>query len=185
MPSFTSRSTASCSYHENSVAASLLHLWSLKQVEPLTYQICAHQAFACWNWHNRRAPRPPARKTQKSGQPKANHAPSRAAVSSEKSTTRRLKFLTSKSSSWSMRRLDGLVVHRSTWLENLVVIRRRTRLHAPPGFLASPSRAGGLSMRLPCAETLLLTSSNITRWHHHSTLAATQARPCQQKPHQP
>ena len=39
------------------------------------YQICAHQAFACRNRHNRRALRPPARKTKKSGQPKANHAP--------------------------------------------------------------------------------------------------------------
>ena len=38
-------------------------------------QICAHQAFACRNRSHRRAPRPPARKTQKSGQPKASHAP--------------------------------------------------------------------------------------------------------------
>ena len=36
-----------------------------------------------------------------------------------------------------------------------MVIRRRTRHHAPPGFLASPSRAGGLSTHLPLAETLL------------------------------
>ena len=82
----------------------------------------------------------------------------RAVVSPEKSTTRRLRFLTSRSSSWYTRRPDGLVVHRSTWLENLVVIQRLTRFHAPPGSLASPSRAGGLSTRLPCAETLLLTS---------------------------
>ena len=127
------------------------------------YQICAHQAFACQNRHNRRAPRPPARKTQKSDQPKANHAPPRAAVSSEKSTMHRLRFLTSRSSSWSTYRPDGLVVHRSTWPENLVVIRRRTRLHVPPGFLASPSRAGGLSTCLPHAETLLRTSSDVTR----------------------
>ena len=45
------------------------------------------------------------------------------------------------------RRPNGLVVHRSTSPENLVVIRRRTRLHVPPGFPASPSRAGGLSTR--------------------------------------
>ena len=38
------------------------------------YQICAHQAFAYRNRSHRRAPRPPARKTQKSGQPKASHA---------------------------------------------------------------------------------------------------------------
>ena len=86
------------------------------------YQICAHQAFACRNQHNRRAPRPPARKTQKSCQPKANHATPCAAVSSGKSTTRRLRFLTSRSSSWSTRHPNSLLVHRSTWLENLVVI---------------------------------------------------------------
>ena len=115
------------------------------------YQICAHQAFAYRNQHNRRAPWPPARKTQKSGQPKANHAPPCAAVSSGKSSTRRLRFLTSRSSSWSTHHSDGLVVHRSTWPENLVVIRRHTRhlglrhlLHAPMDFAR--------------AETLLLTS---------------------------
>ena len=63
------------------------------------YQICAHQAFAYRNRSHRRAPRPPARKTQKSGQPKASHAPPRAAVSFEKSLTRRLRFLTSRSCS--------------------------------------------------------------------------------------
>ena len=111
------------------------------------YQICAHQAFACRNRHNRRAPWPPMRKTQKFGQPKVNHALPRTAVSSGKSTTCRLRFLTSRSSSWSTCRPDGLVVHWSTWPENLVVIWRCTRLHAPPGFPASPSRPGGLSMR--------------------------------------
>ena len=105
-------------------------------------QICAHQAFACRNRSHRRASRPPARKTQKSGQPKASHAPPRVAVSFGKSLTRRLKFLTSRSSSWYTRRPEGLIVHRSTWPENLVVIQRRTRLHVPPGFPASPSRAG-------------------------------------------
>ena len=85
----------------------------------------------------------------------------RAVVSPEKSITRRLRFLTSRSSSWYTRRLDGLVVHRFTWPENLVVIRRLTRLHAPLGSLASPSCAGGLSTRLPRAETLLLTSSDV------------------------
>ena len=108
-------------------------------------QICAHQAFACRNRSHRRASRPPARKTQKSGQPKASHAPPRAAVSFGKSLTRCLKFLTSRSSSWYTRRPEGLVVHRSTWPENLVVIRRRTHRHVPPGFPASPSRAGALA----------------------------------------
>ena len=40
------------------------------------------------------------------------------------------------------RRHDGLLVHRFTWPENLVVNRCRTRLHAPPGFLSSPPCAG-------------------------------------------
>ena len=39
------------------------------------YQICAHQDFACRNQPHKRAPRPPARKTQKSGQLKSTHAP--------------------------------------------------------------------------------------------------------------
>ena len=39
------------------------------------------------------------------------------------------------------RRHDGLLIHRSTWLENLVVNRCCTRLHAP-GFLIYPPRAG-------------------------------------------
>ena len=39
------------------------------------------------------------------------------------------------------RRHDGLLVHRFTWPENLVVKRCLTRLHAPPGFLTSPPRA--------------------------------------------
>ena len=98
------------------------------------YQICAHQASACRNRSHRRAPRPPTRKTQKSGQLKASHVPPRAAVSFGKSLTRRLRVLTSRLSSWYTRRLDGLFVHRSTWPENLVVIRRRTRLHTPLGF---------------------------------------------------
>ena len=38
-------------------------------------QICAHQDFACRNQQHRRAPRPPTRKTQKSGQPKSTYMP--------------------------------------------------------------------------------------------------------------
>ena len=45
------------------------------------YQTCAHQAFAYRNRSHRRAPRPPVRKTQKSGQPKASHAPQIASES--------------------------------------------------------------------------------------------------------
>ena len=80
----------------------------------LTYQICANPSFACRNQPHKRAPRPPARKTQKSGKPKPSHTPPRTAVSSGKSTTCRLRFLTSRSSSWYTRCPDGLAVHRST-----------------------------------------------------------------------
>ena len=41
----------------------------------LTYQICANPSFSCQNQPHRRAPRPPARKTQKSGKPKPSHTP--------------------------------------------------------------------------------------------------------------
>ena len=131
MPSFRSGFTASRSRH-----GSLLCLDPEAQaIRVSPYQICAHQAFACRNRSHRRAPRHPPRKTQKSGQPKSSHVPPRAADSFGKSLTRHLRFLTSRPSSWYTRRPDGLFVHRSTWPENLVAIRHRTRLHAPPGFL--------------------------------------------------
>ena len=62
------------------------------------YQICTHQAFACRNRPHRCAPRPPARKTQKSDQPKPSHTPPRAAVSSGISPTRHIGILTGRSS---------------------------------------------------------------------------------------
>ena len=92
MPSFRSGSTALHSSHGNSVVASLLHLWSLKQVEPLTLQICANQAFTWRNQPHRRAPRSPVRKTKKSGHPKLCHAPPCASVVSGKTPMRRLRF---------------------------------------------------------------------------------------------
>ena len=75
----------------------------------------------------------------------------RAAVSSGKSPTRRLRFLTSRLSSWYTRRPDGLLIHRFRESEIPALIRPYTRPHAPLGFLASPSRASGLSTRLPRA----------------------------------
>ena len=71
MPSFRSGFTASRSRH-----GSLLCLDPEAQaIRVSPYQICAHQASTCRNRSHRRAPRPPARKTQNSGQPKACHAP--------------------------------------------------------------------------------------------------------------
>ena len=76
----------------------------------------------------------------------------RAADSFEKSLTRRLRFLTSRSSSWYTRRPEGLHVHRSSEPETPALIRPYTRPHTPLGFLASSSRAGSLSTHLPCAK---------------------------------
>ena len=70
MPSFRSEFTASRSRH-----GSLLCLDPEAQaIRVSPYQICAHQDFAFQNRSHRRAPRPPARKTQKSSQAKASHA---------------------------------------------------------------------------------------------------------------
>ena len=126
------------------------------------YQICAYQDFVCWNQPHRRAPRPLVRKTQKSGQPKSTQVPPHAAVSFGKSPTRRLRFLTSRLSFRYTCRPDSLLVHRSTEPETPALIWPYTRPHAPLGFLASPSRAGGLSMRLPRAE--------ICYWCHLTSL---------------
>ena len=59
---------------------------------------------------------------------------------------------------------DGLVVHRSTWPENMVVIRRCTRHHAPPGFLAAPPCAGEHCTLLPRADF----AADVI-WHHMMT----------------
>ena len=68
------------------------------------------------------------------------------------SHTRRRRFSTPNLDLSHTRRQDGLVVHRFTWPENLVVIRRCTRHHTPPRFLAFPPRAGEHCMLLPCTE---------------------------------
>ena len=80
------------------------------------YQICAHQAFACRNRPHRRAPRPPARKTQKSSRPKPSHAPPRVAVSSRISPTRHIKILIGRS---SLVTCTALSASSSTGLQNL------------------------------------------------------------------
>ena len=80
------------------------------------YPICAHQAFACRNWPHRCAPRPPTRKTQKSSQPKPNHAPPRVAVSSGISPTCHIGILTGRS---SLVTRAALLASLSTDLQNL------------------------------------------------------------------
>ena len=102
------------------------------------YQICAHQAFAWWNQLDRPAPRHIATKTQEPDRQRQPHAPSRADNGSWNSHTRRHRFSTPSLDLSHTHCQDGLVVHRSTWPENLVVIRRCTRFQAPPGFLTFP-----------------------------------------------
>ena len=80
---------------------------------------------------HRRAPRPPVRKTQKSGLLKPCHAPPRASVVFGK-YPRAASDSDFRSCSWYTRRHDGLLVHRSTEPEILGLNRAHTRLHAPP-----------------------------------------------------
>ena len=83
MPSFRSEFTASRSRH-----GSLLCLDPETQaIRVSPYQICAHQDFACRNRSHKRAPRPPARKPQKSIQSKASHAPQIASESLSRATS--------------------------------------------------------------------------------------------------
>ena len=150
----------------------------LKQSRDLTLQICANPYFAWWNQHHRRAPRPLAKETQKLDLQRQLHASPHADNGSSNSHTRRCRFSTPRLDLSHTRRQEGLVVHQSTWPENLVVIRCGTYLHAPPRFLASPSRANGLSTRQNIAP-------DVTGWRHHSMSATTQAHPRQQEPRQP
>uniref|UniRef100_A0A7N2L108 GH18 domain-containing protein n=1 Tax=Quercus lobata TaxID=97700 RepID=A0A7N2L108_QUELO len=78
-----------------------------------------------------RAPRHIAAKTQKPDLQRQPHAPPRATNGSWNSHTRRQRFSTPSSDHSHTRRQAGLVVHRSTWPENLVIIRALTRFHAP------------------------------------------------------
>ena len=114
-----------------------------------TYQICAHQAFACRNRPHRRAPRPPARKTQKSGQPKPSHAPLHAAVSFGISPTRHIGILTGKS---SLVTCVALLASSSTDLQNL-------RFWHPFDLTC-------VTTRLPSFGLLLHAPANIARSNH-------------------
>ena len=76
--------------------------------------------------------------------------------------TRCHNFLICNSSIDHTRRPIGLVDHRSAYGRNLAFNHWSTRLHTPPGFLASHPCAGGNCM---------LLSSDVTGWRHHSTSA--------------
>ena len=105
--------------------------------------------------------RPLATKTQEPDLQRQPHAPPRMDNGSWNSHTRRHRFSTPSLDLSHTRHQDSLAVHRSTWPENLVVIRRCTCHHAPPGFLASPPRTGEHCTLLPRADT---TSDVI--WRH-------------------
>ena len=134
-----------------------------------SYQICAHQVFAWWNQQDKRAPRHIATKTQEPNLQRQSHAPPHAKNGSWNSHTRHRRFSTPNSDLSHMCRQDGLVVSRSTWLENLIIIRRHTRLHS-------------LLRYLPRHHTLVhvvtrrKTDADVIRWHHHST-SVGHARP--------
>ena len=73
------------------------------------------------------------------------------------------------------RRHDGLLVHRFTWPENLVVKHCRTRLHAPPGFLTSPPRASEhvRSCHAPKSAADVIWRHRMTSSLHVSSHAST------------
>ena len=138
-------STASCSRH-----GSLLCLDPQAQaiyVSP--YQICAHQAFTCRNRSHRRGPWPSARKTQKSGQQKASHAPPRAKIASESLPRAASDSLTSRSCSCTCAAMTASsttdLPTEEIWLSKDVA-RTTTRhlgfwplLHAPVNMHAPPT----------------------------------------------
>ena len=89
--------------------------------------------------------------------------------------THRHDFLLCSSSISHMRCHISRVYHRSAYGRNMAFNHCYTHLHALPRFLASPPCASGT----PICRKLLLMSSDVTRWHHHSTSAAMQAPPHQ------
>ena len=72
--------------------------------------------------------------------------------------TRRRRFSTPRLDLSYTRRQYGLVVHRSTWPENLVVIWRCTRHHAPLGFRLLLHAPVALHALATCQNQLLMSS---------------------------
>ena len=124
----------------------------------LTYQICAQQAFAWWNQLDRPTSRHIVTKTQEHDHQRQPHEPPRADNGSWNSHMRRRRFSTPSLDLSHMRRQDGLVVHRSTWPENLVVIRRYTLPQAPSGYLSRHHAPVHATTRLLRAEEFMLMS---------------------------
>ena len=130
-------------------------------IRAFPYQIYAQQAFTWWNQLDRPAPRHIATKTQELDLQRQPHAPPRADNGSWNSHTCRRRFSIPSLDLSHTRHQDDLVVHRSTWPKNLVVIRHCTRHHAPLGFLASLPRANEHHMLQPTPKT----AANVI-WRH-------------------
>ena len=88
----------------------------------------------------------------------------RASVVSEKTPTRRLRFPDFHIVFVHTRRHDGLVDHQFAYWRNMAFNWCCTRLHAPPGFLASPPRAGEHCTLLPSVD-----SAADVIWRHMMT----------------
>ena len=136
----------------------------IKRSRDLILHICANPCFAWRNQNHRHAPRPLATKTQEPDLQRQPHAPPHADNGSWNSHTRRRRFSTPRLDLSHTCCQDGLVVHRSTWPENMVVIRCCARHHAPPRFLTTPPRAGEHCTLLPRADS----AANVI-WRHMMT----------------
>ena len=116
-------------------------------------QVCAHQAFACRNRSHRRASRPPARKTQKSGQPKASHAPLLASESLSRAASNSSlpdRLLGTRAALKALLSTDLLGL-RIWWSYNVARASTchlgfRHLLHAPVNMHAPPTRRNQLLM---------------------------------------
>ena len=93
----------------------------------LTLQIYANPCFAWWNQHHRRAPRPPATKSQKLGPQQKAHVLTRAA-SSSRTSPRTVKDLEIQLDHSHTRRPVGLIARQSAKPEKSG---RLLRSHAP------------------------------------------------------
>ena len=172
MPSFRSGSTASHSYHGNSVAASLLHLWSLKQsvslpirsvhIKPSPVETDPTDVLLG-------IPQGKPRNLVNRNQATRRHAPQ---IASE---------AISRAASDSSLQIVFLV-HAPPWRPPRPPI-FRTWEPGPHPTLHAPSRASRISgcsftrWWLSTRRTQLLMSSDVIGWRHQSTSArATSAR---------
>ena len=142
----------------------------------LTFSDLCTSSLHLWNQHHKRAPQAFVRKTHKSGHHLILNVPP---------CVDRVSGNFSQAPPWFS---NMQFIHRShapsykpCWLLIFHLEKSSQSIHSTKhmllGFLSRYHTSLDAVMRHPCAE-LLLMSSNITEWRHHSTLVATQARPC-------